>query len=126
MPLMEFFKPDPNRLAVYSQRRGYPMTVAEAGILLQSQADALLASGRIEIESGLPEALIEAFADSAFPDGIETLCRLTELFYHLKNITEDRIDDELLLARMAECFEDCRGSVELTADRLEGGFSCRN
>lgn len=126
MPLTEFFKTDPNRLAVYSQRCGFPMTAAEAGLLLQSHADALLASGRIEIESGFPEALIEAFANSAFLVDIETLCRLTELFYHLKNITEDRIDDELLLARMTECFEDCRGSVELIADRLEGGFSCRS
>lgn len=126
MPLTEFFKTDPNRIARYSQRFGLPMTAAEANLLLQSDSDALLASGRIAIEAGLPEALIEAFADSAFLDGIETLCRLTELFYHLKSITEDRIDDELLLAHMAECFEDCRGSVELTADRLEGGFSCRS
>ena len=117
---------EPAALAEWSRRRGLPMTICEASMLLSAHSDALRSTGRIEFESGTLEALIEAFAPSPFLDGAEELCELTALFFHLKNITGDLIPDELLLQRMAEVFDDCHGSVQLLADRLEGGLSCRN
>ena len=117
-------KHDPSALAEWAQSCGLNITVRDAAMLLETHADALRSTGRIEIEGGGPEALIEAFAGSPYPDGIETLCQLTELFFHLKNAADDRISDERLLRRMAECFDDCRGSAELTADFLEGGIAC--
>lgn len=118
--------PEPAALAEWSQRCGLPMSIREAAMLQSAHSDALRSTGRIEFESGTLEALIEVFASSPYLDGAEALCELTALFFHLKNITGDRIPDELLLRRMAEGFDDCRGSVQLLADRLEGGLSCRN
>lgn len=115
---------DPRALADLARRCGFPITVRDAAMLLQTHADSLRSTGRIEIEGGGPEALIEAFASSPYLEDTETLCRLTELFFHLKNASDDHIYDELLLRRMAECFDDCRGSIELTYDRLEGGTAC--
>jgi len=119
-------RPDPAELAEWSARCGLPMTVREAAMLQSAHADALRSTGRIEFEPGAPEALIEAFAPSPYLDGAETLCELTSLFFHMKNITDDRIPDELLLRRMAEGFDECRGSVQLLADLLEGGLSCQD
>ena len=119
-------RPEPAGLAEWSRRCGLPMSVREAEMLLAAHSDALRSTGRIEFEPGAPEALIEAFAPSPYLEDAETLCHLAELFFHLKNITGDRIPDELLLRRMAEGFDDCRGSVRLLADRMEGGLSCLN
>lgn len=113
---------NPATLAEWSQRCSLPLSVREAGMLLEAHADALRSTGRIEIEGGALEALIKAFSSSPFLDGAETLCELTALFFHLKNAVDDRIPDDLLLRRMAECFDECRGSVQLLADRLEGGL----
>lgn len=113
----------PGELVRQAGLRGLNLTAGEAIMLLDAHDGALQSAGRIEFEGGALEALIEAFADSPYLDGAEVLCELTELFYHLKNVTCDRVPDELLLRRMAECFDDCRGSVQLLADRMEGGPS---
>lgn len=114
---------DPAALAQWSLNCGLPISIREAEMLQSAHADALRSTGRIEFESGTLEALIEAFSPSPFLDDVQTLCELTELFFHLKNVTRDRIPDDLLLLRMAEGFDRCRGSVRLLADLLEGGLS---
>lgn len=102
--------------------RGLRLSSSEAAMLIDSRERALRDTERIEFESGALEALIETFADSPHLDGAEVLCELTELFYHLKNETDDRVSDEALLRRMREVFDDCRGTVELLSDRLGGGL----
>ena len=76
---------------------------------------ALHESNRIELEPGLPEALVDAFGGSPWLDpAAETLGALAELFYILKKETHDR---------MRETFDGpCRGSVERLADLLGGGL----
>lgn len=113
----------PTALAEWAQRRSLPLSVRDAAILLEAHADALTSTGRIEIEDGLLHSLIEAFADSPYLDSPSVLCELTALFYHLKNSCDDHIPDDLLLRRMAECFDECRGSIELLTDYMEGGLS---
>jgi hypothetical protein len=67
--------------------------------------------------------LIEIFSTSSFiqqDSYVDTLNELHELFYYIKNETEDRINDMKLLHRMKEVFEeDCEGSMDLLKSRLE-------
>ena len=113
-------------LAQTSRDLGLPLTSGELVMLAESHDRALQSAGRIAFEPGGLESLLTAFADSPWlpPDDLpETLSALTELFYHLKNRTEDLIRDEALLHRMREGFDDYHGSVELLTDLLEGGLS---
>lgn len=103
-----------------------PLTQGQLAMLAESHDRALQSAGRVAFEVGGLESLLTAFADSPWlpsEELPETLSALTELFYHLKNRTEDLVSDEALLRRMREGFDECRGSVELLADLLEGGLS---
>lgn len=110
-------------------RRQLRLSAADALALTEARDCALKSTGRVEFEDGALEAILRTFCPSPYlpdEDRIETLNALTEMFYHLKNETQDRVSDEDLLARMRECFDEpCRGSVELLADRLGGGFLWR-
>lgn len=51
---------------------------------------------------------------------VSTLHELHEIFYHLKNETEDKIGDAKLIGMMKDCFDqECEGSLELLKDKLE-------
>ena len=117
-------------LVLFSNDHNLNLSPGTLLMLMQANAAALRATGRIEFGAGTLESLIEAFALSPWiqpGERAETLCALVDLFYHLKNKTEDLVPDADLIKRMLECFENpCRGSVQLLADHLGGGFQCPN
>lgn len=94
--------------------------------LSQTQRSALAATGRIEFESGTLSALADAFCSSPYLSQriwCDVLCELTELFYYIKERTEDHVCDELLIQRMRTLFDHpCEGSVQKLSDLLEGGL----
>ena len=113
-------------LASLIQRSGMRLSGADAIRLMEAHHCALESTGRIEFDGGTLEALIDAFADSPWIDRAElpqVLCDLTELFYHLKNETNDRIPDEILIELMRQRFDSpCRGSVQMLTDLLGRGL----
>lgn len=104
-----------------SQQYGLTLTPADAAALMQTRAQALNAAGRVEIGSATVGKLAEAFCDSAWihqRDYAETLHALVELFYEMKNETEDKVPDDELIAFMKDCYENrCGGSLELLSGR---------
>ena len=106
------------------------LSPGELRMLAENRSQAIRDAGRIDLDGGGLEPLLTAFAGSPWlspTDPAETLSELTELFYHLKNVTGDLIPDETLLRRIRELFDEpCHGSVELLADHLEGGLSWQN
>ena len=111
-------------VACAAARAGLTLTDGDIRSICAACERALHESNRIELEPGLPEALVEAFGGSPWLDpAAETLGALAELFYILKNETHDRISDESLLRQMRETFDGpCRGSVERLANLLGGGL----
>ena len=95
------------------------LTAAQAAELVAARREALVQTGRVEFGSGVTERLIRAFYTSPYltkETYAETLQALTELFYQLKNETDDRVGDDALLAEMRARFDDdCRGSLDLLA-----------
>lgn len=95
------------------------LTAAQAAELVAARREALVQTGRVEFGSGVTEKLIRAFYTSPYltkETYAETLQALTELFYQLKNETDDRVGDDALLAEMRARFDgDCGGSLDLLA-----------
>ena len=69
------------------------LTAAQAAELVAARREALVQTGRVEFGSGVTERLIRAFYTSPYltkETYAETVQALTELFYQLKNETDDR------------------------------------
>ena len=99
--------------------QGLTLTAAQAAELVAARREALVQTGRVEFGSGVTEKLIRAFYTLPYltkETYAETLQALTELFYQLKNETDDRVGDDALLAEMRARFDgDCGGSLDLLA-----------
>lgn len=99
--------------------QGLTLTEAQAAELVAARREALVQTGRVEFGSGVTEKLIRALYTSPYltkETYAETLQALTELFYQLKNETDDRVGDDALLAEMRARFDgDCGGSLDLLA-----------
>ena len=99
--------------------QGLTLTAAQAAELVAARREALVQTGRVEFGSGVTEKLIRAFYTLPYltkETYAETLQALTELFYQLKNETDDRVGDDALLAEMRARFDgDCGGSLGLLA-----------
>lgn len=104
-----------------SEQYGLSLTPADAAALMQTRSQALSATGRVEIGAATVGKLAEAFCDSCWINQrgyAETLHELVELFYEMKNETEDRVPDDELIAFMKDCYESrCGGSLELLTGR---------
>ncbi|WP_246873674.1 DUF6323 family protein [Paenibacillus dendritiformis] len=102
---------------------GLVLTPKEIERMMAARSQILYGYGRVELSIQVTKELIESFSDSSFiqqESYADTLNELHEIFYYLKNETEDRISDRKLLYRMKEMFEDdCEGSLDLLKSRLE-------
>ncbi|BCG58764.1 DUF6323 family protein [Paenibacillus sp. URB8-2] len=102
---------------------GLVLTPKDVELMMAARNEVLHSYGRVELSIEVTKALIEVFSASSFiqqENYADTLNELHEIFYDLKNETEDRISDMKLLHRMKEMFEeDCEGSLGLLKSRLE-------
>ena len=87
--------------------------------IVAARREALKNFGRAEIACDLAVKLIGAFSDSPYIEQStykNTINRLIDLFYELKNETEDLISDGEAIAFMKNSFNgECNGSLELLA-----------
>ncbi|MFD1776235.1 DUF6323 family protein [Paenibacillus rhizophilus] len=102
---------------------GLVLTPRDVELMMAARNEVLHSYGRVELSIEVTKALIEVFSASSFiqqENYVDTLNELHEIFYDLKNETEDRISDMKLLHRMKDMFEeDCEGSLGLLKSRLE-------
>ncbi|MBW4082585.1 DUF6323 family protein [Paenibacillus sp. S150] len=110
---------------------GLVLTPQEIELMMAARKRVLYSYGRVELSIEATKELIDVFSESPFirqENYADTLNELHEIFYCLKNDTEDRISDTQLLHRMKKVFEeDCGGSLDLLKSRLEEyaeGFRC--
>ncbi|MBB4826600.1 hypothetical protein HNO89_003881 [Sporosarcina luteola] len=78
---------------------------------------------RVELSNEVLKELIEVYAASPYMDPnhyVETLNDLQEIFYYLRNETEDKISDIKLIDQIMTFFNGpCAGSVELVRSEME-------
>lgn len=100
---------------------GLTLTESEAAELAEVRRRALAESERIEIGSGAILRLIDSFSTSTFAyrdNYANILGELLEIFYYIKNETNDLISDEKLVATLKHFFEyRCGGDIELLTGR---------
>jgi len=102
---------------------GLLLSPQDAERMLAARNEVLSSYGRVELSHEVTKEIIETFSVSSFMQQesyADTLNELHEIFYAMKNETEDRIGDKKLLRRMMELFEEeCEGSLDLLKGRLE-------
>lgn len=109
------------RTNLQSQQYGLELTPLQAMELLQTRNRALKSHGRVEIGIEVIKKIAAAFCSSPHIHPHEyasTLNELLEIFYYMKNETEDSLGDDELITLMRELFDNqSRGAVELLRDR---------
>jgi hypothetical protein len=104
-----------------SQKHGLILSTEDVWEIIEVRNQLLRSYGRVELDSKLIKKLILHFYDSPYINQTEyaaILNDLQEIFYYLKNETEDLIGDDEILKIMREFFNNsCAGSRELMAGR---------
>jgi hypothetical protein len=102
---------------------GLILTPDEIKNMMVARNKVLRDYGRVELSIEVTKELIEVFCTSPYihdDNYVSTLNELHEIFYYLRNETEDKIGDFKLVQIMKEIFDgECGGSVELLKSKLE-------
>lgn len=104
-----------------SRKYGLALSPAEAYELIEARNRSIQNHGRVELGIEAVKKIITAFCNSPFispEDYALTLNELIEIFYYMKNQTDDKIGDDELISIMQEFFNtSCHGSLELLKNR---------
>lgn len=106
-------------LACNDTTRAYGLVLTEDDVkmLIQTRAESLRETGRIEFGEGIAAQLIYAFADSPYltqSNYADTIAALLVLFDTFKNEMKDAYNDRELLTFMRNAFDgECAGSLEI-------------
>ncbi len=102
---------------------GLILTEEEAKTIIEVRNNVLNSYGRVDLGMDAALGLIESFHTSSFitcENYVTTLNELQEIFYHMKNETEDMIPDDKLIDTIKYYYENsCGGSIELLKSSLE-------
>ena len=105
-----------------SSKYGMVLTANEVLQLLEARNGFLQHIGRIDIGIEVSKSIVCNFSNSTYMTPeiyVATLHELHEIFYYMKNETEDKIGDDALIKLMKDYFETtCGGSVELLKGTL--------
>lgn len=104
-----------------SRKYGLVFTVVEAEELIEARNRSISSHGRVEMGIDAVKKIIAAFCTSAYinrDEYAETVSELLDIFYYMKNETEDRIGDDELIDMMQEYYNgSCEGSLDLLKNR---------
>ena len=102
---------------------GLVLTPDEIKNMLAVRNQILHGYGRVELGIEVTKQLAEVFSASPYINNenyASTLNELHEIFYDLKNETEEKISDFKLIERMKDDYDNvCGGSVELLKSKLD-------
>ncbi len=106
-----------------SSKFGLVLTAQETVQILEERNRCLKHIGRIDLGIEVSKSIISNFCKSSYitPEiYVATLHELHEIFYHMKNETEDKIGDDALIKTIKDYFENsCGGSTELLKGKLQ-------
>ncbi len=104
-----------------TKKYGLALTAEEATEIVAERNHLLQSYGRVELDMEATRKLIICFSASPFinqEDYVSALKELQEVFYYLKNETNDEIGDDNLIEIINELLNNsCEGSIELLQGR---------
>ncbi len=99
-----------------SRQYGLTITAEDARNIVEVRNTVLRNYGRVDLGIAATGEIMEKFCTSSFIDSgnyLYIINEIQELFYYLKNETEEKIPDDELITLLRELFENyCWGSVE--------------
>lgn len=102
---------------------GLVLSAEEIKNLIEVRNHVLHSCGRVELGIEVTRGLIEKFCTSAFineENYVSIVNELQEVFYCIKNETEDKLGDDRLISLLWDTFENsCGGSIDLLKSTLE-------
>jgi len=103
-----------------TERYGLELSEEQIQNIMRRRREALKNTGRVEFGSGIAHKLIQSFCDSPYlmqDDYEQIVSELQEIFYFLKNESEDRISDDDLIEWMTKGFNGkAHGSLTYLTD----------
>lgn len=106
-----------------AKKFGLMLSRDEIKNIVVSRNQVLQSYGRVELSVEVIKELAEVFCASPYIDNknyVTALYELQEIFYYLKNETEDEISDSSLIGLMKDSFDgECNGSLELLKSKLD-------
>lgn len=100
-----------------SKKYGLVFSAAQAEELVKFRSEAIRNHGRVELGIEVVSKIITAFCRSKYINQDEyaaTIGELIDIFYQMKNETEDKIGDDELIEAMQEYYNgSCKGSLDL-------------
>ncbi|MED5017378.1 DUF6323 family protein [Paenibacillus chibensis] len=122
-PTQDMYSSELLELNEKTREHGLILTPVDIEQMLVVRSQVLHMYGRVELGIEVSKRLIEVFSASSFIQQetyADTLNELHEVFYYLRNETEDMIGDMKLIDKMMALFEEeCEGSLELLKSKLE-------
>ncbi|MDB0438676.1 hypothetical protein C4R89_03860 [Clostridioides difficile] len=98
-----------------SKYYGLVLSKADVKDIITSRNDTLKGYGRIELDIKVTKQLIENIYTSQFTnmdDYLETINDMQEIFYYLKNETDDKICDDEIIEILDELYEKFMGNMD--------------
>ena len=108
-----------NLIDLNSKANKYDLMITEsiAREIAVYRSTALIENERFEINSNAVSRLTSAFLESRYieqKDFADTIGEIINIFYHIKNETDNEISDDDLISEMLKVFtETCFGSIEI-------------
>ncbi|MCC0644725.1 MULTISPECIES: DUF6323 family protein [unclassified Clostridioides] len=104
-------------LETNKESKCYGLVLSEEDVkdIITSRNDTLKGYGRIELEIKVTKQLIENIYTSQFTnmdDYLETINDMQEIFYYLKNETDDKICDDEIIEILDELYEKFTGNMD--------------
>lgn len=100
----------------YSRSNGLVITEEIAREITEARHTALKNNGRVELKTDVTARLVRAFSESPYifqEDFSFVIAEIIDLFYHIKNETENSISDDDLISEMRNVFNNtCHGDIE--------------
>jgi len=109
-------------MVMNDETRAYGLTLSPTEIrdVLESRQSFLKGYGRVELDAEATKKLIRAISDSPFltqEEYAQVLIALHELFYYIKNETNDRLEDDQLIRILRDFYNQLGGSLEMMDGR---------
>lgn len=106
-----------------SRKYGLWLSAQDAKEIIETRNHVLQNYGRIELDIRVTREVMNKFCASTFinqDDYSSTINELQEIFYYMKNETEDGIGDDEIIDILKDFFENCcGGSIELLKGMIE-------
>lgn len=104
-----------------NHKTGLFLTRNEVFQLCEKRNAVLVQCGRLELNGGIMDQLIDVFMDCPYitrDEFADVMEEVIEIFYIMKNVCLDLIDDQTMMHYMRKQLDECHGVVVMMSDAV--------